>query len=240
MRSPRRRSRTRTDVPGPRTLLRRPGASPGFTLIELLVVIAIVATLASLLLPALGRAKSRARSIQCLGQLRQIGLAVRMYSDDNDDELPRSQHSAFAHGQVPWGRALAANLGSTPSAWTNLLRDVYHCPSDRRSLAWSYGMNVYFELGPDDDYVGKPATWRRAGQVPHPATTVALAENNTTADHLMAHFWVTPLDASDVPKRRHGTGSNYSFVDGHAAARRLDETFDPARAIDAWNPATAP
>ncbi len=213
---------------------------PGFTLIELLVVIAIIATLASLLLPALGRAKSSARSVQCLGQLRQIGLAVRMYGDDNEDQLPRSQHSAFANGQLPWGRAIAGNLGSSPSAWTNLLHDVYRCPADRRSTPWSYGMNVYFELGPDDDYVGKPDTWHRSGQVPHPATTVAMSENDTTADHLMAHFWVTSADAVDVPRRRHLTRSNYAFVDGHAAARRLEETFDPDRRVDAWNPSTAP
>ena len=82
-----------------------------FTLIELLVVIAIIAILASLLLPAVGRAKSAARSTQCLGQLRQVGLAIGLYADEHDDEFPRSQHSAFAHGQLPWGRAIAANLG---------------------------------------------------------------------------------------------------------------------------------
>ena len=216
------------------------GARTGFTLIELLVVIAIVATLASLLLPSLGRAKSSARSIQCLGQLRQIGLAVRMYSDDHEDEFPRSQHSAFANGQFPWGRAIAVNLGSSSSAWTNLLRDVYRCPADRRSMPWSYGLNVYFELGPEDDYLGKPETWRRVGQIPHPATTVALSENQTAADHLMAHFWVGLVDAVDVPERRHAARSNYAFVDGHAEARRLEETFDPERLHDAWNPGLAP
>ena len=212
----------------------------GFTLIELLVVIAILAILASLLLPALGRAKSAARSTRCLGQLRQIGLAIGFYADDHEDEFPRSQHSAFAHGQLPWERAVAANLGSSATQWTNLLRDVYHCPADRRSTPWSYGLNVYFELGPDDDYEGKPMTWRRTADVPRPASTVCLSENDTSADHLMAHFWVTPADTGDVPRKRHVTRSNYLHVDGHALARRLEETFDPARKIDAWNPSTAP
>jgi prepilin-type N-terminal cleavage/methylation domain-containing protein/prepilin-type processing-associated H-X9-DG protein len=210
-----------------------------FTLIELLVVVAIVGLLASLLLPALARAKGTARSIQCLGHLRQIGLAVGFYADDHDDELPRSQHSAFAHGQLPWGRAVAAHLGSSSKAWTNLLSGVYRCPADRRPASGSYGLNVYFELGPDDDYSGKPDTWRRRATAPSPAATLALSENATSADHLMAHFWVTREDAVDVPSRRHAGRSGYSFLDGHAGSLRLEETFDPPRAVDRWNPGTA-
>jgi prepilin-type N-terminal cleavage/methylation domain-containing protein/prepilin-type processing-associated H-X9-DG protein len=218
---------------------REPGARGAFTLIELLVVIAIIAILAGLLLPALSRAKQSARTAQCLSQMRQLGLAVRLYAEDNDDEFPRSQHSAFTFGQLTWGRAIAPELGFDRATWTNLFETVYRCPGDRRPTPWSYGLNVYFELGPDDDYEGKPQTWRRVGSVPNPAGTVVFAENASGADHIMPNFWASSQDAVDVASRRHGQRSNYTFADGHAELRDFRMIYDPARNVDAWNPARA-
>ena len=66
-----------------------------FTLIELLVVIAIIAILASLLLPSLGKAKEQARSVQCLGNLKSIGLGMVMFAEQNNDKLPRTCGSGY-------------------------------------------------------------------------------------------------------------------------------------------------
>jgi prepilin-type N-terminal cleavage/methylation domain-containing protein/prepilin-type processing-associated H-X9-DG protein len=218
---------------------RAPAARGAFTLIELLVVIAIIAILAALLLPALSRAKESARATQCLGQMRQLSLAVRLYADDHDDTFPRSMHSAATYRELPWGRGIAPYLGSTPTAWTNLLPTLYHCSTDRRAGAWSYGQNVYFELGPGDDYAGSPATWRRMASVPKPVFTILQAENAGAADHIMPNYWVTLADASDVAARRHSGRANYNFVDGHAQARRLKDVFDPADQVDVWHPERA-
>ena len=215
-----------------------------FTLIELLVVIAIIAILAALLLPALARAKESARSIQCLNHLRQISLATRLYAEENDDLFPRSQHSAFANRQLVWERAIAPYLGgdSDPTAWTNLLQTIYHCPNDKKPAHLSYGLNYYFEVGDEDDYPGKPLTWRKFSQIPKPVTTIMFTELDVAADHVMpALCWMTTADAEkEVASRRHKQKSNYAFVDGHTAPLKLSATFDPDKQIDLWNPSLAP
>jgi prepilin-type N-terminal cleavage/methylation domain-containing protein/prepilin-type processing-associated H-X9-DG protein len=211
----------------------------GFTLIELLVVIAIIAIIAALLLPVFSRGKQVAQSVRCLNNLRQLGLAVRLYADENNDEFPRSQHSAFAYNQLPWERSIAPHLGASASHWTNLLRTVYDCPADRRTTPWSYGLNVYYELGPYDDYHGKPQTWRRLSHVPRPSAAILYAESATTTDHIMPHFWLRPEDAVDLAPTRHGKGSNYGFADGHGQFRELPMIYDPVNQRDHWNPALA-
>ncbi len=212
-----------------------------FTLIELLATLAVIGLLAATLLPAVARARERARALPCLSQLRQIALAVHSYSDEASDCFPRSSHSAFVAGQLPWSRAVAGHLGSSPTGWTNLLAGVYRCASKKTTGTWSYGLNVYYELSPAlDDYTGSPAVWHRRAAVPRPASTVLLAEVPGSVDHVMAHFWTSLADATDVAATRHSGRAVYVFADGHAESLTLRETYNPAASRDHWNPSLAP
>lgn len=106
---------------------RRPRTG-AFTLIELLVVIAIIAILAALLLPALAKAKERARRANCLSNLRQWALAVQMYTPDYNEYLPRD--GMAGNSDYP-GPSSTANDGTPndPEAWFNLLPPLMNTPT---------------------------------------------------------------------------------------------------------------
>jgi prepilin-type N-terminal cleavage/methylation domain-containing protein/prepilin-type processing-associated H-X9-DG protein len=183
-----------------------------FTLIELLVVIAIVAVLASLLLPALAHAKGRAWSIACLNHLKQIGVASALYSDDNNDALPRSSHEGAS-----WVGMLQPYAGGTV---------LWRCPRDpHQTRLYSYALNDF--LIPADASQPDKKAYSRVATVPAPSETFFMGEcqdRYTGSDHF--HF-ADPEDGdysplgfkSEVAVQRHQNSANYLFVDSHLERR---------------------
>ena len=232
-------------------------AETAFTLIELLVVVAIIGILAGMLLPALGKAKSKAQQIRCLNNHKQMGLAWWIYADDNQDRLPPNIGGQDRSG--PWVGGWMSSWDDNPDntnthhlinshLWPYLNSlEVWKCPSDKSTTLHGGLPKRRVRTISMNGYMGNPRMspefkmFFRKSEINDPGPSqiyVFLDESPKSIDngHFLVHMTGfrtgKNLTLGNIAGSYHDNAGNFVFADLHAESKKWADPNTENSGID--------
>lgn len=209
-----------------------PSRDRGFTLVELLVVIAIIAALIALLMPALNKARENAKMVNCASNLRQLGMAFRMYCDSSKGLIPSPGWGGDPYDWVywrpsgPYSDINQSMIAPYLAAHDDSLRSMFLCPSDIPEDHTGFGGSGAYTLTYTMNAGYAIESIRLLDRVYSPATKILLYDENDAADDGV--FWYGT--ARDTLTGRHFGRGNCLFLDGHVEPMTNEQVHMPR-----WN-----